>query len=199
MTRTILVDDEPRGINTIKKILELQCPDVSVVACCQSANDAKRQILELQPDLVFLDIAMPGKTSLEMLGELESIHFEVIFVTAHNQYSIQAFKYSAVDYLLKPVHENELVNAVNRAIKKIAQGQINKNLEVLLHNLQLQKGMADIKICIPSLKGFSVLLLNEIVCCESEGSYTIFHLNNGEKITTSKSIIDYEIMLEEND
>lgn len=199
MTRTILVDDELRGINTIKKILELHCPDVTVVACCQSADEAKKQIRELQPDLVFLDIAMPGKTSIEMLGEMEAINFQVIFVTAHNEYSIQAFKYSAVDYLLKPVHENELVNAVERATKKIAQGQKNKNLEVLLHNLQLQKGMADIKICIHSLKGFSVLLLSEIVCCESEGSYTIFHLSNGEKITTSKSIIEYELMLEEND
>ncbi|MEO6670668.1 MAG: LytTR family DNA-binding domain-containing protein [Ferruginibacter sp.] len=199
MIQTILVDDEPRGINTLKKILEANCPEIKIVATCCNAADAKENIEQLKPDLVLMDISMPGKNSLEMLAEMKTINFQIIFVTAHNEYSIQAFKYSAVDYLLKPVHEDDLMNAVDRAGKKIAEGAINKNIETLLYNIQQQHKQIDIKICIPSLKGFQVVLINEIIYCEAESSYTTFHLVNGQKITASKSILEYEELLNFND
>lgn len=199
MMKTILVDDEPRGINALKKILELHCPDVQIIACCDNADDAKKKIEQLNPDLVFLDIAMPGKTSLAMLSEMNEVSFQIIFVTAHNEYSIQAFQYSAVDYLLKPVHEDLLVSAVKRAEKKITNGLLNKNVETLLHNLQLNKKTDEMKLCISSLKGFQVVQLSDIVYCESETSYTIFHLSNGQKVTASRSILEYEQLLELND
>lgn len=199
MIKTILVDDEPRGINTLKKILELYCPDVQVIASCNDADSAKDKIEQLQPDLVFLDIAMPGKTSLAMLSELNAITFQIIFVTAHNEYSLQAFKYSAIDYLLKPVHEDELIQAVTRASKKIQDGLINRNVETLLYNIHQSKSSGDIKLCIPSLKGFQVIRLSDVIFCESETSYTVFHLTDNQKLVSSKPIFEYEQLLEKND
>lgn len=199
MIKTIIVDDEPRGINTIKKILELYCTDVQLIETCTDADSAKEKILQLEPDLVFLDIAMPGKTSLTMLSEMKNISFQIIFVTAHNEYSLQAFKYSAVDYLLKPVHEDLLINAVQRASKRIQDGLVNRNVETLLHNIRQTKTTKDIKLCIPSLKGFQVIRLSDIIFCESETSYTVFHLTDNQKLVSSKPIFEYEQMLETND
>ncbi len=199
MIKTILVDDEPRGINTLKKILELHCPEVQVIACCENADDAKMKIEALKPDLVFLDIAMPGKSGLSMLSEMDEILFQIIFVTAHNEYSIQAFQYSAVDYLLKPVHEDQLINAVKRVEKKIPNSSLNKNIETLLYNFQQHKKNDEMKLCISSLKGFHVVLLDNILYCESEASYTVFYLSDGQKVMASRSIMEYEQLLEQND
>src|SRR5215471_15102757 len=118
----ILVDDEPDGIRTLQKLLELHCSNVNVAATCASTNLAKQKILQLEPDVVFLDIQMPGKSGLELLTELSEKHFEVIFVTAHNEYMLQALQYSAADYLLKPVDEHKLVEAVQRVERKLQVG-----------------------------------------------------------------------------
>ena len=112
--KAILVDDEPDGIRTLQKLLELHCPDVQIVGTCSNAVAAKEQILQMDPDVVFLDIQMPGKSGLDLLTELAAKEFEVIFVTAHNEYMLQALQYSAADYLLKPVDEDRLEEAVQR-------------------------------------------------------------------------------------
>src|SRR5690242_4844886 len=103
--RTILVDDEPRGLNSLQKLLELNCPDARIIATCNNVDTAIEKIKQLQPDLVFLDIAMPAKNGFDLLKELKEVSFEVIFVTAHNQFMIEAFHFSAIDYLLKPVDD----------------------------------------------------------------------------------------------
>lgn len=199
MIKTIIADDEPRGINTLKKILELYCPEVQVIATCQDADSAKVKIELLQPDLVFLDIAMPVKTSLAMLAELTSIPFQIIFVTAHSEYSLQAFKYSAVDYLLKPVHEDQLISAVQRVSNRLREKSVNINVETLLHNFRNSTAGNDMKLCIPSLKGFQVVRLHDIIYCESDTSYTVFYITGNQKIISSKPINEYEQMLELND
>lgn len=196
MIRTILVDDEQRGLNSLKKMLELDCPEVEVIAECQDASTARKKIETLQPDLVFLDIAMPEKSGMEMLAEIPHINFEIIFVTAHNSYTIQAFRYSAIDYLLKPVDEDLLIEAVNKAKRRIQSNHLNDNIEVLLHNMQARHPEKEMKLCIPSLKGFEVLELRDIIYCEAESSYTIFHLVNKNPVTVSKSLIDYEEILD---
>src|SRR6185436_3651245 len=101
--KAILVDDEPDGIRTLQKMLEFHCPNVDVAATCSNATVAKQQLEKTKPDVVFLDIQMPGKSGLDLLTELPAKDFEVIFVTAHNEYILQALQYSAADYLLKPV------------------------------------------------------------------------------------------------
>src|ERR1700754_5097055 len=120
MIKTILIDDEPRGLSSLRKLLELNCPDVKILCECSDARTALDRIAEFEPELVFLDIAMPEKNGFDLLNDLGPVPFEVIFVTAHNEYTIQAFKYSAVDYLLKPVDEDMMVDAVKRASQRIA-------------------------------------------------------------------------------
>ena len=191
----ILVDDEPRGLSSLEKLLEYNCPDVKVVAKCGSADEAKATIAELQPQLLFLDIAMPEKTGFDLLEEIETRNFEIIFVTAHNDFMLKAFQFSCVDYLLKPVVDSQLAEAVNRAAKRIEAKLNSGNIETLLHNLKATERGQKPKICIASLKGFQVVRLPEIIYCEASSNYTIFHLEGKKQIIASKTIHDYELLL----
>ena len=196
MIKTILVDDEQRGLTSLRKMLEQNCPEVEIVAECMNADTAKEKILQLKPDLIFLDISMPGKNGFDLLNEIEEILFELIFVTAHNDYILQAFRYSAVDYLVKPVDEDLLSEAVRRASKRISLNERTKNVNTLLYNLQKVQSPHEMKLCVPSVKGFQVINLAEVIYCEAESSYTIFHLVNKQQVVASKTMIEYEMLLE---
>jgi two-component system LytT family response regulator len=195
MIKTILVDDEPRGLNTLKKLLQEYCPELKIVAECADADSAREKIELLEPQLVFLDISLPGKSSFDMLTELEHVNFEIIFVTAHNEYTLQAFRYSAVDYLVKPIDEDLLTDAVKRAVKKISVSSVNNNITTLLHNIQKSPSSQETKLCIPSLKGFQVVEVKNILYCEASGSYTNFHFTNNNSICSAKAIYEYEELL----
>ena len=195
MIRTILVEDEQRGLSTLRNLLQEYCPELDVVAESMDADDAKEQIARLSPDLVFMDISLQGKTSFDLLKEINSIAFEIIFVTAHHQYAMQAFRYCAVDYLMKPIDEDLLTGAVNRAIKKIATSSFGQNVNTLLHNLQRTANHQEMKLCIPSLKGFRVVELKDILFCEASGSYTNFHFAGQPNICSAKPIHEYEEIL----
>lgn len=194
---TILVDDEPRGLSAIQKLLELHCPEVTIAAACHSADEALHQIKSIKPELVFLDIAMPVKTGFDLLNELQSFSFEIIFVTAHNQYMIEAFHFSAVDYLLKPVNDVLLVNAVKRAKRRIEEKTGHKNIETLLHNTQQKQSPQNMRLCISSVKGFQVVELKDILYCEASGNYSNFHFINKQVVCASKTMHDYEVLLED--
>lgn len=195
--KAILVDDEPDGIRTLKKMIELHCPNVEVIATCSNANAAKEQIMLLNPDVVFLDIQMPEKSGLDLLTEIPVKDFEVIFVTAHNEYMLQAFQYSAADYLLKPVDEDRLIDAVNRVEKKWNEEKNDDRNGALLHNISKAGIPAEMRLCLPTTKGFIILKLEEIIYCEAERSYTVFHLANGKTVMVSKPLIDYDLMLKD--
>ncbi|HET9747640.1 MAG TPA: response regulator [Chitinophagaceae bacterium] len=194
--KAIIVDDEPDGIRTLKKMLESHCPNVDVTATCSNAIIAKQQLEETKPDVVFLDIQMPGKSGLELLTELPNKDFEVIFVTAHNEYMLQALQYSAADYLLKPVDEDRLIEAVQRAEKRMQPGR-KEWTETLMHNLAKTGNPAEMRLCLPTLKGFIVVKLDDIIYCEAERSYTIFHLDSKRTVTVSKSLIEYDNLLQD--
>jgi len=193
--RTILVDDEPRGLNSLQKLLQMNCPDVNIIATSTSVDDATEKIKELQPDLVFLDISMPVKNGFDLLKELKEVNFEVIFVTAHNQFMIDAFHFSAIDYLLKPVDDELLVEAVKRAKKRIIEKSGSKNIETFLYNVQQKQSHQNMKLCLPSLKGFQVVELGDILYAEASGNYTNFHFTNQHIVCTSKPIHEYEELL----
>jgi len=193
--KAILVDDEPDGIRTLKKLLELHCPQVQVAGICSNATLAKEQILLTHPDVVFLDIQMPGKSGLELLTETAPANFEVVFVTAYNEYMLQALQFSAADYLLKPVDEDRLVEAVQRVTKRLEEGKKEDQTNVLLHNFSNTGNPAEMRLCLPTIKGFIVLKLEEIIYCEAERSYTIFHLEGARNITVSKPLVDYDSLL----
>ena len=194
--RAIIVDDEPDGIITLNKMLSLSCQQVEVVALCADAEEAKLKIRELTPDLIFLDIQMPGKTGFELLAELDTDNMEVIFVTAHNQYMLQALQFSATDYLLKPIDEDRLTEAIRRVEKRQHGKGGSQNVEALLYNLQKAGSPKEMKLCIPTFKGFAILKLEDIILCEAEKNYTIIHLKDKKNIIVSRPLLEYENILE---
>jgi two-component system, LytTR family, response regulator len=200
MIRTVLIDDETRLLSSLQTMLKKNCPQLDVVAVCRSADEALIKIKETDPELVFLDIAMPGKDGFALLEEIGDIHFRIIFVSAHDEYSLRAFKFSAVDYLLKPVDEDELVQAVKKAEQTIFQEHtLRKSVEALMHNLKPRTNTQEKKLCLATLTGFHVVNLADIVYCEAEGPYTNFYLLNDKKICVSRPLVDYELLLGNDD
>jgi len=180
----------------LKKMLESHCPNVQVAATCSNATAAKQELESIRPDVVFLDIQMPGKSGLDLLTEMPEKDFEVIFVTAHNEYMLQALQYSAADYLLKPVDEDRLVEAVQRVETRM-QAEKKEWTETLMHNLNKAGSPSEMRLCLPTLKGFIVVKLDDIIYCEAERSYTIFHLDGKRTVMVSKSLIEYDNLLQD--
>lgn len=193
--RAIIADDEHDGIRILKKLLEVHCPEVEIAATCTNAMSAQQKLEELHPDVLFLDIRMPGKSGLDMLTELSFRDFEVIFVTAHNEYMLQALQFSATDYLMKPVDEDRLVEAVERVQKRLEHGKSAGQSEALIHNISKAGFPLEMRLCLPTMKGFTIVKLEEIIYCEAGRSYTQFHLINQKPITVSRPLIDYERLL----
>lgn len=141
---------------------------------------------------------MPGKSGIDLLHDLDPFSFEVIFVTAFDDYVMQAFQFSAVDYLLKPIDEDQLVKAVDRAAERINTKTEKISVDTLMHNLKQLRQPLKMKLCIPSVKGFQVVELKDIMYCEASSSYTNFHFNNRSVICASKPIHEYETLLQDN-
>lgn len=193
--KAIIVDDEINGVITLKKMLETHCPQVTVLSTCNNAITAKQQLSELEPDLLFLDIQMPGKTGIDLLMELPERNFEVVLVTAYNEYMLQALQYSAADYLLKPVDEDRLIEAVQRVEKRLKNERELSPVDTLVHNVRQAGSQGEMRLCLPTFKGFTVVKLDEIIYCEAERSYTVVHLLNNKSVTVSKPLIDYDELL----
>lgn len=198
MIKALIVDDEKLSRNTLRKLLELYCPDVEVIGECENAAEAKTQAGKLKPELLFLDVAMPGKNGIDFLKEMEEIDFEVIFVTAHDKYVLQAIRLAAVDYLQKPLEEQQLVTAVANAARRIRQKSASQQVQALLHNFNHKTNPPDMQLCIPGIKGFRVVQLNEIIYCEAENTYTCIYLRDGSKIVASRTLMDYESLLQDS-
>lgn len=193
--KTLLVDDEPRGQTSLHKLLQLNCPEVVVIGYAGNATEAKEKIEELKPGLIFLDIAMPERNGFDLLKSLPVIDFEIIFVTAHENYMLQAFHFSAIDYLLKPIEDDLLTEAVKRAGKRIEEKSGGQQLETFLHNIHHKGPRQKMKLCIPSLKGFQVVEIKDIIHCEASSNYTNFHFTNRVSICASKPLHEYEELL----
>lgn len=193
--KAILIDDEKNNLINLEQLLKTYCPMVQVVATAQNAAEGKSLLLQYRPDLVFLDIQMPEKNGFELLRELHQYDFEVIFVTAFDQYAIQAVRFAAVDYLLKPVNIEELQAAVDRALANTRDKKKNLQLENLIQLLQGQK--EEHRIALTTMKETRFIRTPEILRCESSNNYTIFFLASGEKLTASRPIFEYEELLKE--
>ncbi|NII29561.1 response regulator transcription factor [Pseudoflavitalea sp. X16] len=194
MIRAVLIDDEPKNNRILKLMLEEFCPDVTIEGQADNAAAGVQLVQEVKPDLVFLDIEMPYGSGFDLLDQLKPIHFEVIFITAFNDYSLKAIKYSALDYLLKPVNIDELTAAVVKATQKVAIRNVNERIEALLYNLQKPQQAVQ-KLALPSKEGYVFVLLSDIMRCESKGGYTTFYIKGMEKVLASKNIKEYEPLL----
>ncbi len=194
MFKTVIVDDEPKNLRILKKLLQDYCPQIQLIGEAEDVKMALQVIRELKPDLVILDIEMPYGNAFDLLDSLMPIDFEVIFITAFDNYSLKAFKYSALDYLLKPVDITELQAATDKAVQKITGKNINQQVALLLSNYKNTQNNLH-KIAIPTMDGFVFMNVEEIIRCEANGAYTNIYSTRNEKITASKNIKEYEELL----
>jgi two-component system LytT family response regulator len=195
MISAIIVDDEPYSCEALTTLIERYCPEIKVLDICYSAADALKSISDQKPDILFLDIEMPHMNGFEMLEKLPDPDFKIIFTTSYDRYAIKAIRFSALDYLLKPVDKDELQKAVRKAVET-GENQLPQQLEVLLHKLNHPK-MAVNKIAIPTMEGLHMVLVETIVRCEADRNYSNIFLKNNVKITASRNLKDLEEMLED--
>lgn len=192
----VIIDDERNNIANLSILLQEHFPDINIIGEATDAVYAEELILLYKPDIIFLDIQMPGKNGFDLLASLRVHHFQLIFVTAFDQFGIQAIKFSAIDYLLKPVNPEELQKAVLKAISRSAEKKQNARLENLLDVWQHQQKKDEHRIALSSSKEVQFIKANEIVRCESSNNYTTFYTAVGESIITSRPIFEYEEILE---
>ena len=195
MITAIIVDDEPYSCESLATLLERYCPDVKILDICYSGADALKAIREQAPTLLFLDIEMPGMNGFEMLQQLPSIDFSIIFTTSYDQYAIKAIRFSALDYLLKPVDREDLQAAVQKAMQS-ANHLLPQQIEILLQKLN-HPTIGVNKIAIPTMEGLQMLFVENIISCSSDSNYTVLHLKNKQKITASRTLKEIEEMLED--
>lgn len=195
MITTILIDDEQNNLDNLTILLQKYCPVIEVVAAVRNAKEAREAISNLHPDLIFLDIQMPGENGFDLLQTLGEIHFEIIFATAFDQYGLHAIKFSALDYILKPINISDLTNAVKKAEKRIAEKKQNQQIQNLLQFIQQPQDLTAHKIALPDSRETKFVAVKNIIRCESNNSYTTFFTALNEKITVSKSIKEYEELL----
>jgi len=197
MINAVIIDDEPKNIKVMKNMLKEFCPQVQVIGDANNSNDGKELIHQKKPELVFLDIEMPYGNGFDLLNALMPVDFEVVFVTAFDKYMLQALKYSALDFLLKPVNIDELKNAVQNAELRIRKNSINQQLSILLDNFKKQESGLK-KIAIPTVDGFDFILIENIIRCEAQGAYTRIHVTDSKKILVSRPLKDFENLLPED-
>lgn len=195
MTRALLIEDEPESLQNLQNLLEQYCPEMEVVATGRTNADLVRlasQGPESGFDVAFLDINLPDGLVFQGLQQLEEVPFDVIFVTAFNQYALTAFDFAAIDYVLKPIDPDDLRRAVSRIRLGRNEGATKQRLEVLQQNYSPNAPNAFEKIGISGVDGVHFVRLSDIVRLEAEDNYTHFLLQNGDKITASKTIKAYE-------
>ena len=197
MLRAIIIDDELRSCQTLEKLIVDFCGNVEVLALCQTVNAGIEAISRNKPDLVFLDVNMKGESGFDLLSKIQPIDFEIIFATAYSEYSIKAFKFSAIDFLLKPIDIDDL----KRAIEKVEQrknSDIAVRIEQLITNLK-PTSPKQYKLAIPSSDGLVFVKISDIIYCEASGNYTIFFIADGRKYLVGRTLKEYEDMLTDQD
>jgi two-component system LytT family response regulator len=194
MIKALIIDDEKHCSDNLQWQLQQYCPEVEVAAICMSAEKGLSEIYKQQPQLIFLDVEMPGMSGFEMLEKLADINFDIVFTTAFNQYAIRAIKFGALDYLVKPVDKDELRSSIDNHLKRNQHNSFNQ-LNALLTHIKKSNDLSFQKIALPTMHGYELVPLNNIVYCESKSNYTNIYLNNGQQILVSKTLKDIEELL----
>lgn len=192
MITAIIIDDEPKSRDVLKTLLNRFCSEVEILAQAGSVKEAEQLVRELNPELLFLDIEMPGGNGLTLLESGGTGNAEVIFVTSYAHYAIPALRLSAVDYLLKPIEVDDLRAAVERVSQR-KRHKIRSNLQVLKENLG--QGETFQKIAIPGMQDVRFVKVNEIIRIEGDSNYSFIFVDGGEKIHSSRTLGDYEELL----
>lgn len=189
--RTIIVEDENKSLLTLRTLLERYCPEIKVIGTGNCVEAGIRIIEELKPELVFLDIGMPDGDAFDLLNRVGKVEFEIIFITAYNDFALKAFEFSALHYLLKPINYIELQDAVQRYLKIQPISNLQSRLEILNNSL---KSHFD-KISLPSNDGLIIVEIQDIVRFEAAGNYSTVFLSHGDSIVVTKTLNQFEEIL----
>jgi two-component system, LytTR family, response regulator len=192
MLKAIIVDDEAKARRILESFIKEYCSTIQICALAEDVPTAVKAIKKFEPDLVFLDIEMPGYNGFQLLEFFDDVNFEIIFVTAYSEFAIKAFQVSAIDYLLKPLQIEQLIHAVEKVEKLKGNSLIKQKLEALQTNLKENKIQ---KIAVPVSNGTLFVDVKDITHLKAEGSYVNIFLKDGNKILVSKNIKDYEDVL----
>jgi two-component system LytT family response regulator len=189
-----LIDDESNSRNSLRQKLISYCPEVNIIAEAENGEEGIKAIELRKPDIVFLDVEMPRMNGFAMLQQLQHRNFELIFTTAYDHYAIRAIRFSALDYLVKPIEVDTLKEAVERAREKKQINSPNQRIETLLYNLLDEKNVHT-RIAIPSMEGLQFVEIADIIYLEAESNYTFINLQPTARITVSKTLKDFEELL----
>ncbi|GAB3961990.1 LytTR family DNA-binding domain-containing protein [Spirosoma harenae] len=200
--RAVIIDDETNARQALTNLLQLLCPDVELCGEAKNVDSGIELIQKEHPDLVFLDIQMPGKTGFDLLASFEKADFGVIFTTAYQEYAIRAFRFSAIDYLLKPIDPDELQAAVEKYKSQLVSVSpqqlkiLQEHIDEPRPGLSQRTKNAQQRIALPTAEGIHFIQMNDIIQCESLGSYTKFHLVGSKPIVVSRLLKEYEEILD---
>lgn len=192
--KTLIVDDEQNAVDFINSVIGDHCPELEVIGKAYNVTEGVKKIQELKPDLVFLDVEMPNGTGFDLLSHFPEKEFDVVFITAFNHYAIKAIKFSAVDYILKPLNIGEFIEAVKKVLQKRSGSsfQGNENFKILMENL---KSPVPSRLAIPTAEGMEYLNPKEIMRIEADRSYSWFFLIGNRKILVSKNLKEFQDLL----
>jgi two-component system LytT family response regulator len=192
--RTVIIEDEQKSMYVLCELIRQFGNDLEVIGTAGYVDNAVQLLETAAPQLVFLDVRIADGSGFDVLRKCSSTNFEIIFVTAYDNYAVEAFRFSAIDYLLKPVGIKEFEEAVTRVRQRIMEKNRQSTIEILLSNLARQGGQ-DRKLSIPTVQGCEFADLRDIIWCSSEGAYTVFHLAGKTKILSSRNLGAYEELL----
>ncbi len=193
--KSLIIDDEKHCCESLQWQLKKYCPEVEVLDLCYNAENGLQKIDQYKPQLIFLDVEMPGMNGFDMLASLPEISFDIIFTTAFDKYAIRAIKFGALDYLVKPIDKDDLKLAVDGFVKRSHRDSM-KQLDALLTHIRKSNDLSFQKIAFPTLHSVELVPVNNIMSCESSSNYTKVHLNNGQHMIVSKTLKDIEELLD---
>jgi two-component system, LytTR family, response regulator len=197
MITTIIIDDEQHCINRLTNLLkENYSSSINLLGTFNNIEDGFKAINAMHPQLIFLDVQIHDKTGFDLLKQISKVDFDVIFTTAYEKYAVQAFKFSAIDYLLKPIAADDLEEAINKVKIKFSKNDVSHKLDSLFHNLKNIQGVSK-KICVPVVTGIVFLDIVDIIRCESDVNYTTIFLKDKQKLVVAKTLKEFEEMLTE--
>ena len=195
LMKTIIVEDEARSREMLRKMVEMFCPEVQIAGTAESVSTAVKLIKEVKPDIILLDIELHPDKCFDIFPQLDNLDFEVIFTTAYKNYAIEAIKYGALDYLLKPIDMNDLKTAINKAIQKRRKQNENTLLKNFLREL---KPASASRLSLPTSEGIVYAEVDQISRCEAKGPYTNIYFKDDSKIMTSRNLKEYEQSLKDH-
>lgn len=194
MINTLIIDDELHCSERLQHLLTTYCPRLHLQKVCEDIDTAEEAIRALQPHLVFLDVQLHQATAFDLLQRIGDIHFDIIFTTAYEKYALQAFRYSAIDYLLKPIEHHLLQEAVNKLSRKISNEEWKQKLDILLQHWD-HRQQAPSKICLSTANGLFFFQVTDIIRCEADNNYSTIYTREARPLTVAKPLKELEAML----